>query len=514
MDEANPGEHRSRWTTALWVATALLVGLAAALRLRGLSWGEPYVYHPDEHNVVHAALHMVRERSLDPEFFHYPSFLLYAQALLTVLLQLWIDADLRTDPSVHGLGPWDVAPEQFPFVLAGRAFVAATGVVSVALLTQLWWRWLGWPAAVVAAALLAVSPLHVEHSHYLTTDVPAMLWVVLAFFWSAQATKNTRALVWASVCSGFAASTKYPAGLVWFVVWAAVAASRRPFRAGLLSAACFAAAFSLASPFVVLHPQRVWAELAVVRHNYSSGPWSPWNFWFYLSYLWNVGLGPISCVLALAGWLWVWFARDLGSRWWRTAVALLPWAYLAYVSSWSVRYERNLMPLLPALLLFVGLAVTEMLDRLRPKRGRLALVALTLVVTWPPLQSSQALLRNLRLPDTRTRALEWIQANLPAGAHIAREEYTPQLGSHRYRVTYVQVLATRPYAWYLREGVDYLVASSLIYERFRDTPGLGDFYRFAFERLPLVAEFRPDAHTTGPTIRILHVPRWHPEDER
>lgn len=513
MDQSSQGGLRFQRSLALWTATALLVLLAAVLRLRELAWGKPFVYHPDEHNVVHAALNMVRERSLNPDFFHYPSILLYAEALLSAVLQFWIHADLRTDPAAHGLGPWDVAPEHFPFVLAGRAFVAASGVFSVVLLLHLWWRWFGWTAGLLAGVLLAVSPLHVEHSHYLTTDVPAMLWVLLALFSSARAADNMPALLLASVWSGLAASTKYPAGVVWFAVLAAAAANKQPLRAALISFICFIAAFAVTSPFAFLQPQRVWADLAVVRYNYSSGPWSAWNFWFYFSYLWNVGLGPIGCALAFIGWVWIVFARDVGSRTWRVVVGLTPWAYVAYLSTWSVRYERNLMPLLPFLLLFVGLALTKVLPRTPLKGRRVLMGALVLIIAWPPLAISQEWLRRLGLPDTRTLGLQWIDANVPHDAHIAREEYTPQVGSRLHRVTYVQVLGTRPYAWYLSEGVDYLVASSLIYERFRDTPGLGDFYRFVFERLPLVAEFRPDANTTGPTIRILRVPRWPPEDD-
>ncbi|GBD25328.1 hypothetical protein HRbin30_00646 [bacterium HR30] len=513
MEQPSQAGRRFGGTTVRWIATGLLALLAAVLRFRGLSWGEPYVYHPDEHNIVYSALGMVRERSLDPDFFHYPSLLLYLQAVVSALLQLWIHADLRTDPAVHGLGPWDVAPEQFPFVLAGRALVATTGVASVAAVTVLWWRWFGWVAALVAGALLAVSPLHVESSHYLTTDVLAMLWVLLAVFWSVHAGENISALALASFFAGLAASTKYPAGVVWFLVLAAVAAKERPFRAALLSAVIFAAAFALTSPFVVLRPQRVWEDLSVVRHNYASGAWSPWNFWFYLSYLWHVGLGPVGCGLALLGWVWLWFARDMGNRWWRAAVAVLPWVYVAYVSSWSVRYERNLMPMLPLALLFGGLALSKLLQQATSLRARAAVAALLVAVTWTPLRSSQALVRSLSSPDTRSLALQWIESNIPAGAHIAREEYTPQVSGKRYRVTYVQVLGTRPYAWYLGSEVDYLVASSLIYERYRDHPTLGEFYRFAFERLPLVAEFRPEANTTGPTVRILHVPRWRPEEE-
>ncbi|GIW43857.1 MAG: hypothetical protein KatS3mg077_1139 [Candidatus Binatia bacterium] len=509
------GTHRRLSTYAPALVSALATVLALELRLREIGWGSPYVYHPDEHSVVHAALSMVREGSANPKFFHYPSLLLYVEAGLVAALQPWIQADLRTDPALRGLGPWDVAPEHFPFVLAGRVFVAVAGAGSVLLVAYLWGRWLGSVAAMAAAWLLAVSPLHVENSHYLTTDVPAMLWVILALFWSASAHKGTGGLVASAVCAGLAASTKYPAGIVFLAPLAAALGSQRPVRAILLAIVACVGAFALTSPFVVLEPQRVWADLAVVRHNYSSAAWSPANFWYYPRYLSLTGLGPVASALVLVGW-WVFWRQDgTEPRAWRWMVAGLPWFYLAYLGTWSVRFERNLMPLLPFALLFLGIGADHMVKWAAPHWRPLVAAGLVLLIAWLPLRTSQGFLRQLALPDTRTLARQWIEQSLQPGSHVAREEYTPQVDGRRYRVTYVQVLGTRPYSWYLSEGVDYLVASSSIYERYRSWPGIGDTYRTIFDRLPLLAEFRPGATANGPTIRIYEIPRWRePEEAR
>ncbi|MCX8072495.1 MAG: glycosyltransferase family 39 protein [Candidatus Binatia bacterium] len=492
-----------------WVAYGLLVGLAAWLRLRGLAWGAPYVYHADEHYILNAALHMVREGTPNPGFFQYPSLLLYMQASLVALLQPWLKVDLHIDPTARGLGPWDVPPEHFPFILAGRAVVAVAGIASVILLAWLWRRWFGSAAALLATGLLAVSPLHVEHSHYLTTDVPAMLWVLLALFWSAYGRDQPRALATAAVAAGLAASTKYPAGMVWLVVLVSAVSSQRPWQAVVVSFVCFVTAFALTSPYVVLDPRRAWADLSIVRHNYASGPWSPWNLWFYLSYLWHTALGPAASVLALVGMIVWWRSRSVGGGACRVAGAALPWLYVVYLSTWSVRFERNLLPVLPFALLFLGLAVARLeLVVVSGRRLRAVLALLFVAVAWLPLRHSEALVERFLLPDTRTLALQWIEEHVPSGAHIAREEYTPQVSGSRHRVTFVQVLGTRPYGWFLGEGVDYIVVSSLIYERYRQVPSIFGLYEFVFALLPLVAEFQPSATVAGPTIRIYQVPRW------
>jgi len=119
--------------------------------------------------------------------------------------------------------------------------------------------------------------------------------------------------------------------------------------------------------------------------------------------------------------------------------------------------------------------------------------------------------RRLAQPDTRTLALQWINANVPAGSRIAREEYTPQVSADRYRVTYAWSLAFNGYASYVSQNTDYLVVSSNVYSRALHPPYVAGrsgpaFYQFVFNRLPLEAEFAGAAERPGPTIRIYRVP--------
>ena len=142
---------------------------------------------------------------------------------------------------------------------------------------------------------------------------------------------------------------------------------------------------------------------------------------------------------------------------------------------------------------------------------RQAVLALAVVAALPGVSESVRFDRRLALPDTRTVAREWITLQLPAGSRIAREEYTPQVDGSRYGVTYQQSLAYHDYSWYVRERIDYLVLSSNVYGRLSN-PASGaplqfvQFYQLVFTRLPLVAEFAPNADRQGPVIRIYMVP--------
>lgn len=488
--------------------------LAATLRLWGADWGAPYVYHPDEHSIVHAALNIVREGDPNPHWFHYPSLLIYLQAALIAALQPFVDAPLITDPAGHGIGPWDVAMEQWPFVFAGRILVALFGVAGVGLTYTAAAALAGPSVGLSAAAFMAFSPLHNESSHYLTTDVTAMMWIALALSLALRHGRSGKDhLIAAGFVAGLAASTKYPAGMV--LVAPLVLALRRPLPAALhrllwISGAA-ALGFVLTSPFTLLDAPKLLHDMAVQREHYLSRGTTAGNWRFYLSYLWNTGCGPPLSLFTLLGIVAAVLGWQCAQRRIRLVLVLLPLAYLAYLTTWPLRFERNLMPILP----FAACVAADVLwqaTRLLPHRAAtVALGVLVSIACAPGLRDSIGFNRRLQLPDTRTLANEWISANLPAGARIAREEYTPQIDGRRFEVVFVQVLGTRDYGWYLQQKIDYLVLSSNIGGRFEPPvrpaeAAIAQFYRMITRDLPLIADIAPSPQQTGPRIRIYRVP--------
>lgn len=510
MDASPSRRARLRWSETL----ALLV-LASAVRFDGIDWGRPFSYHPDEHAILHAALNMVREGDPNPHWFRYPSLVLYLEALLVWFLKHWVAADLRTAPEAHGLGPWDIAPQQFPFLLAGRMAVAAFGVASVGVVARTAARFTGPVPALLAAALLALAPLHVESSHYLTTDVPAMFWVALTLRFSL-ASDSSRKWLLAGAAAGLAAASKYPAGMVLGVPLGLALVAYR-WRSAVAVLVASALAFSLASPFVWLDLPAFLSDVEAQRAHYASGLSAAGNWWRYLLSLALHGYGALPLLLAAAGVLRCGLRGPLASRELLVLVGV-PTLYFAYLSAWPLRFDRNLMPLLPFLCWFVALALAELpLARTaQPKALRLSVSALLIAaVLAQPAYSTWQLRARWHALDTRSEAYAWVETHLPAGTHLVREEYTPQIASGKYRVTFVQVAGSRPYSWYLQNEVDYLVLSSDIYGRFHaarpEERAIAEFYRFVFTSLPLAAEFVPGPGRVGPTIRVYEIPRWREE---
>ena len=72
-----PLRRRLTWTAALLL---LIIGYGVYMRLHGITWGLPYTFiDPDENVIVGHAYHIATGH-LNPQFFYYPSLLLYLLA--------------------------------------------------------------------------------------------------------------------------------------------------------------------------------------------------------------------------------------------------------------------------------------------------------------------------------------------------------------------------------------------------------------------------------------------------
>jgi hypothetical protein len=167
--------------------------------------------------------------------------------------------------------------------------------------------------------------------------------------------------------------------------------------------------------------------------------------------------------------------RRQGARALWLVLVFLP-VYYAMIARYPVRFDRQLIPLLPYLALLGGFGVAATLALLdRAGRLRLAtgsLVALLLVGSLAAPLAIRAADWNIQTgkPDSRYAALEWIEANVPPGATIAREWHTPPLAQAGYGDIFIRAAYEQPLAWYEASGVDYLVLSSFMYDRYLDAP--------------------------------------------
>jgi hypothetical protein len=353
----------TRARRATLVVAILGVAVAVWLRLWRLDWGlgeqagfpeEVWFFAPYAAKFIPLSL-----RSFDVALLLYPPLHGYLVGMSAAL--------------AHCVGLVAGAPDPASraAVLLARSVSAVTGVVTVLLMGIGGHVMYGPTVGLVALLLMAVAPLHAVYGHLGTTDTTLVAFItatLLAAYGAARSTRRAPLLL-AGAMAGFAFASKYT-GLACIVPvgWAILERRRRedsyrPLLAALaLAAGAFAAAFALACPPCVLHPERM---AAGIRTQYSVvGPFfnnalSPTLGWYGHRYLYQLFAGlPFALGLplyaaALLGVVVAVRRRTLADRL-LLASAL---TYLAAIGASRVVFTRYLLPLFPCLVLLAARAL-------------------------------------------------------------------------------------------------------------------------------------------------------------
>ncbi len=498
-----------RW--AVPAAVLLVLALAFELRVGGIRSGLPQSYPADEFDYVNRALAMMKSGQFNPRRWDHPTLQPYLAVLTYTGVYFAGAAEGRwsriADVVEEDLLYWG----RFLSVLAGTATVLATFFLG---------RRLGSGAVgLLAAAILAVSPAAVEHSQYNKSDPFVALLVpvgVLAILSYLDRGGRGRALAAGSLI-GLAIAAKYNGAPLLVPFLLAVVLRRRSATLKepdlYLGLAAAAATFLAACPFLLADFPRFLDEAGTVVRNYAvvgiEGQASDADNWAYHGrYIAGQAVGVLGLLAALAGLGLALYRLDA-----RMAVFLsFPILYFSYYSAQRVRFPSNMVPVYPFVAILAAYAVDEgrrALARRWPRARAVApaVAAMVLVLLAPLLWGSVAHNRAVTRPDTGSAAREWIDHHLPAGTAVAVELYGPVLDRSRYRVVKESRIVNRGVRGYRSEGVEYLVVSSYMYERFPPDHRQSRDYQELFSICPLVQELAPvPGERFGPTIRILHVP--------
>lgn len=521
MSMSLAGRRRTVWAALL--ATCVLT---IALRVVGLNWGLPFLYHPDESFNFTISQRMLKALDPNPHFFKYPSFFLYFNALIEAAYfavcraagTLHTLKDLRElDVPVMGSG-YSALPSAF---LTVRAMSVAFGVGTVAIIYRVG-RFLSprVEVALLAALFVATSPLILRETRWITPEGLLTLTVASALLASLQVWRFGRArdLIWASVLTGLAASVKYNGVFVALAVGLAAILHyrKRVFRSPWVYAAPLIAAgsFVLTTPYAVLDSSHFWRDLTFERAHYATGHTGAEGntLAFYCRYLWD-SEGVIACFF-LAGVVLGVVRRNQPVL----IISAYCLAYFCFINSLVLRNGRSLVPIVPGLLAVAAWFISEALTWLNARtfsqklprafRNSISLLLLALTVT-PPLHTSLTETRSLLWQDNREAARVWVEANVPPHSRFAIEAYACYVDRHRYRLRSITDLEPR----WLAQHADYVILSGGSYDRFVIEPTRYPeqlaLYQAIFNEFELVKSFN-DAHG-GSEIRIY---RTHPRPAR
>ncbi|MEO8285342.1 MAG: phospholipid carrier-dependent glycosyltransferase [Chloroflexota bacterium] len=530
---------------------------AFLIRILGVRGWLPYVGHPDEPKVIDSAIHIIKTGDLNPHLYIWPSLYIYIEALVIRAHTFW--------GTLRGIydGPQSLPDITHIFSLApgvyvwARTFTAIVGAATVALMYVVARQMFDGNRriGVIAALLIAVSPLHVEYSHFAITDVPLGfmgLMVLWASNWLLR-TRNTERpgerfdpLIWRSILAGLlvgvATGTKYN-GLylmvvpliAWFVVWRKSRSQtedgvKRPFvtRRQLISLVAIpiaaAVGFILCEPYLILDWHDFYEGFTFQVRAYLPADTVEAMWASVMRHLTDFASSDASLLGAAA----------LGSAFMvinpmarRRAWLLLPFPilYVLAMSRFSLTYVRNMIVVMPFLAIIAGFVIdTVVVQLVTMARGmgaqipmsqarrlwgaaRWVLVVVALLfVAWEPLRISLAYSSHMADPDSRTLAWNWMQERMKQGDRFAAELHPWQVQDWPDVIPFdverpndKQQLTLRPPDWYAQHGYGYVVLNGDLIDKERD-PSNWPLYKSLRE----VQHFAGDKEGgKGPTISVL-----------
>jgi hypothetical protein len=523
---ATAAPHRAARGAALsrpWALSLVLGGLvvgAFVLRASTIAQSLPFVDHPDEPNPIEYVVGMLRTGDPNQQFFQKPSLYIY---LLLAALQAHLRWGQAT--GLYGsLAEMVITTHTVTtipgFFLTARLVTATFAALTVLSAYALGVRGWGRGAGLVGALFIAVSPFHLRFSQWATTDVLAAFLASLSLGAALLTLRTGRwqSYLVAGAFAGLAASAKYNAGAVAVALVVAAALrvwddgrrttddgrplklggmgragdsgehagtgggrssvvghlwregsgrssvvgrlwleSRKLLLAGLAAMICFVAG----TPYALLSWGQVGGGIARQWNNYggANGHYrGAWNIAGYADFFLFDGLGVAGCLLTAAG---------VALLAWRRPRVLAVWLGFALPSllihlSRATHFMQNMLPLVIACALPVGVAVTELPGLLPRRLAMLAPVALALLLalmTTPPLMRSLDTVGRQAAGDGRLQLLAWLDSDVAPGARVAAE-LKPVPGPTEARWTDVPSLPAHDLAWYRAQGYAYLVASS------------------------------------------------------
>jgi len=472
----DPARARDQAALAIPLALGAVLIVALVLRIIGIAYDYPFLLEVDETRVYQATVRMMAAHSLDPHFYAYGPLLVYIEALW--LLPYVLARGLlghSAVPTVTYYGSGMAATSDPLMHVYGRVPFALLGVGAV-WLAFLVARRLGGPwAGLLAASLLALSPLHIAQSHYVLPNAPTgfftllTVWGTLCYLAAPReaAVSTVRAAGWrgwlthrlggepsglilAAVAAALGAAIKYNAVVVLLIPLFAVVLRRRLDGVRAVVRSCLHACVVAAVIFLIVTPP-AWSNpvafvhgagyelkhYAVIGGSGSEG--GPSIVWYgrYLVEQEGLLVFPLA-VIGLA--VLAWRRRQQIDLLLLVAIA----AYYLLIGAQKVHFERNLLVILPLL----SVACAYVLGRLARVQWPLGLVIVAVLAAVALVSLARGSVDQARAFATTPAPLvvrSWLQEHLPRGASLIADGYTvPPLDRPDVATTYIDNVRLTP----------------------------------------------------------------------
>ena len=401
----------------------VILGVAFLVRVTGLGYGLPFLYHQDEPIMVNHAMAIGATGDWNPHFFTNGSLSMYLLFFLYGGLFLF----MKLLGQVAGAYDFGILFLKDPtsFYILGRFVLGVlAGTLTVGWLMSRASKLFRVPIGLFAGLFLALCYFHVQNSHYIWSDIPLTLAASVLFFQLLTVIRKPSALGFclAGVAWGVGLACKMTAAflaptLLFALILSAKGQSADKNLKNALSCGFGAlSAFFICSPFAILDWKTFLAHMILQKN--AETVLSP-GFHFVHSLL--QGVGPLTLVLSFLGIVPL-LKEDKRSG--VLTVFFVATFYLAN-SFTGMPFARRVLPLAPILCFLAAWGWVHVSARLSPGARRLGL-GIVLAASLAPIFYSDALFFR---EDTRTQAFRWVTQNVPPGTVLVTDNrfFSPHL---------------------------------------------------------------------------------------
>ncbi len=478
---------------------SFILFFALIIRLVGI-W--PNIGHPDEGVLQVYSWKLVdsviSKFDFNPHIYKYGTLNFYLHALvslpvflayylLKIIEPVFSQSPILSFSQIHTLAISDI--DEILFIV-GRSLTAVLGTATVLVTYLIGKRLFSKQVGLIAALLISITPTHVKDSHYVTTDIPMVLFILMSFYFLVRLIEDKRVkwYILAGIFIGISATTKFfPIAFLAYPVAIVLSLNKnnKALVKIVLSLMAIFVGIFIGLPFLFLDPNGLtnfmvdlgkyalpWYGTSVTTFIFALPKYVltlgrtnlppittllPIKFQpFFVNFLLTQAYGLIPTLVSILGLILL-FIKDKRKF---LLLAIIPLINLVYITSYvPVYYERLVLPTVSFLVFFAAYFIFELIKYLRnqPKYRLNLLVTLIIGITiFQPLILAGSASISCSQEQIEKQGKKWIENNIPPGSTVA---YQPEVTfpsielAKLLRLEYVNIFSLEEVR---REGVDYV----------------------------------------------------------
>lgn len=424
IPEELPGIKRSGAGEIFLICCIMLAGIV--LRLWSIDYGLPFLSHPDEFQYLPKAVSILATYDFKPWAYINPPFLTYIQAFSLTIYSL----------AVYGLRVFSDWPAIFDLIVKdgtavtamARSITALSGAGTCFIVYCTGKKLFGPSVGLVAAALLSFCFLHVRNSHFAVNDVPAVFFMMTAFYYTVVLWKDggLANYIKAGTLVGIAIATKYNVGLIILAFMCAHFLSQRVgsdqrWKLFFVFFTFCGIGFYAGCPWIVHDTKNFMmgflTQMMMAQASWYGSSLESSYTQFLKTLLWGYGLIP--SLFTLIGCFFLLRERRI-----LVLLCIFPGTYYFLMGSSKYIFARFVLPVIPIMCILAAFGIVAVAGFFKRRNKNNALVFFLTILAL--LQGGIFSVRYNTLigkTDTRVTARDWIRNNVAPGSKIALEAF-------------------------------------------------------------------------------------------